>query len=145
MQKQNDYIEESLDLKMELGDRRSILVSLINIGEATCSLGEYQESKKHLGKALKMAMEIRLAPLAVEVLIGIASLLTRSGKKENAVELCAFILHYPASRKELQDRAAGLFTELTPQLPPEIVAAAEAQALAWTLEEVLAVVLAILE
>lgn len=136
---------ESLDLKMELGDSRSILVSLINIGEATCSLGEYQESKKHLGKALKMATETRLAPLAVEVLIGIASLLAKSGKKDNAVELCAFILHYPASRKELQDRAADLLTELASRLPPEILVAARAQALAWTLEEVLAVASAILD
>jgi len=133
---------ESLDIKRELGDRRSIIYSLINLGEVDCALGEYRESRKRFGQALRMALDIQAVPLAVEVLVGMAILLSTIGEKTGALELCAFVLRHPAAKKQHQERVEGLLSELVSPLPPEVAAAARARAGGWTLDDVAAEVLA---
>jgi predicted ATPase len=127
--------QESLDIKRELGDRRSITLSLINLGEVNCTQREYQESQQHFAEALKMALAIQAPPLIAETLIGIANLLSKTGSLENALELCAFILHRSIGRKEVQSRAQALFSELESQLPAMVVAAAQARGSAKKIEE----------
>lgn len=91
VRKPSNCIEKALPSK-ENSATAGASPSLINLGEVTCTLGEYQESRKRFDQALKTAMGIRAAPLAVEALIG--------GKRgrEDAVELRSYQIPFSQSR-----------------------------------------------
>lgn len=113
--------EESLALKKEIGDQRGIGNTLDNLGSLSTKLGNYQESKKYYNEALKTLMEIRAIPLALQVILGITTLLIKEGKKESALVNCALVLHHPAGTKESKEKAACFFSELKTELPSDRV------------------------
>jgi hypothetical protein len=57
------------------------------------------------------------------------------GDHQRAVELAAFSVHHPAGQKDVRARGTRLLAELAEKLPPEIMAAAQANGKAKTLEE----------
>ncbi|MFL5801327.1 MAG: BTAD domain-containing putative transcriptional regulator [Roseiflexaceae bacterium] len=144
--------EESLAISKELGDRREIAVSLNYLGYVTCALGDYPAAKQHFLAALQTATEDEVPPLALDALVGLATLLGHqpaeepapgmARRKAGAVELLALVLTHPASSQEIKDKAQRLQAELAADLPPQVVAAAQASGQARKLAEVVAEIVA---
>jgi predicted ATPase len=144
--------EESLTLYQELGDGWGRAVSLNYLGYVTCALAEYGAAKQYFLAALQTATDAQLMPVALNALVGLATLLSHlltgeaepglTPMKERAGELLALVLSHPATGQEVKDKAQRLLTELQTKLPPQVIAAAHASGQTRTLEEVVAELLA---
>ncbi len=128
--------QKMLAMCREIGHRWGEASALIRLGYDMGDSEELQESKKSFHEALGIAMEISAAPLALDVLVGIATLLTKEKESEKALELLAFVLCHPASYKYTRDRAEELCSALTSELPAHVVATVEECGKARTLEEI---------
>jgi tetratricopeptide (TPR) repeat protein len=145
--------EESLVLSKELGNRWETTVSLNYLGYVTCALAEYGAAQQHFLAALQMATEAQLAPVALNTLVGLATLLSHqpagetepglATMQERALELLALVLSHPASGQEAKDKAQRLLAEIETKLPLQMMAIAQKRGQARKLDEVVAEVLAI--
>jgi DNA-binding SARP family transcriptional activator/predicted ATPase len=128
------FFQESLAIHTEIGVRSEIPEAFVGLGWATYGLGDYQEAKQYFHAALKVVTESREIPVALDALAGLATLLAKTGDLEGSLELLMLALHHPACSQETKDRLANLRVELAAELPPEVVAAAEARGKGRTLE-----------
>ena len=78
-----------------------------------------------LSGVLGHRIDMQAVTVALEGLVGMATLLTKEGEKERVVELVAYVLHHPASSGKTEERAEQLLSELESQLPPQAFAMAQ--------------------
>jgi hypothetical protein len=71
-----------------------------------------------------------------------ARLFKKQGRYTRACELAAFLKYHPLTIHGIHGSARSLLAELGPKLSPEVAAAAQARARKWTLDDVVAEVLA---
>jgi len=122
-----------------LRERRMLLVldNFEHLLEGTRLLAQIldraAEVKLLVTEALTTALKIGMLPLALEVLVGLATLEAQAGAAERAIELLALALQHPAGTQRTRDQARRLLAELVSGLPPEVVAAAQARGQAGTL------------
>jgi predicted ATPase/DNA-binding SARP family transcriptional activator len=119
-----DY-EEAKQLAQQSKDFWQTYRSDLYLGWAVLGSGDYQAAEQYFYGVLKLASEAQRLPLVLEALNGFAHLSARTGEPERAVELLALVLSHPASAQECKDRAARLQAELTTELSPELVGAAQ--------------------
>ncbi|MCP4539355.1 MAG: tetratricopeptide repeat protein [Chloroflexi bacterium] len=131
-----ELLEEGLNMSRETGDQHASAEKLKQLGNVTCRIGAYQESKQYFDKALRMAMEIRAFQVTLDVLIGVANLFLKVGKKERALELLICVTHQAADGQERQDRVLALLPECEAELSPQVVASCRERGRAGTLETV---------
>ena len=124
-----------------LAYQRGVTQNLNILGNVAFDQGKYEEAEKYLYEALRMTQTIHAAPMILDILTGLAHVLAQEGKKERAVELLAFPLNHAASKKETKDKAHHLFSQLTPQLPRQIIETAEEKGKAGKLDELVAEIL----
>jgi tetratricopeptide (TPR) repeat protein len=93
-------------------------------GELAVFQGNEQEARKRFHEALTLAQEGGYLPSMLEALVGIAKLLDRRRKKEQAIDLLALAAVNPGSTQETRDEARRVLGELEPALTPEMMAAA---------------------
>ena len=72
----------------------------------------------------------------------LAALLKKQGHYVRAYELATFVKHHPLTEWWVHEDLRPLLAELEATLPPEVAAAVEARAKKWTLDDVVAEVLA---
>ncbi|HXV43248.1 MAG TPA: hypothetical protein VEC96_09310, partial [Anaerolineae bacterium] len=110
--------------------------SRTKLGYVACELGDYQAAGDYFGESLKMALDIQAMPSVIDALVGLASLLIKTGntEQEQALEILALALSHPASSRDNQDRAAVLLAELESQLPAGMVKAMQTRGQTRTLE-----------
>jgi len=113
------------------------------LGHAILALGEVAEAREYLRRGLHGAIEGGFWSVALNALVGVASISAQHGEPERAVELLALVLHHPAADQVTRDRAQKLLTELESELTPEAFAAATARGRVRELEEVAAGILEI--
>jgi predicted ATPase len=143
--------QESLAISKELGEKYFSAISLNHLGRIHYALGEGQEATQSFMIVLRMAIESRAAPVALDILIGLATPIVHPETgvaeveltlKEQALEWLALVLSHPASQYETKERANRLLAELESQLPPQVSAAARARGQSLSLEAVTAEILA---
>ena len=130
--------QESLALFKEIDARRGISWSLRVLGNAACGLGDLAGAKRYLHQALEAVAMVGVMSFVPLTLVGIATLMSAEGQKERALELLAFALHHPICWQWVRDRTAPLVAELEVELPPEVVAAANARGRARDLDTTVA-------
>ncbi|HSB00220.1 MAG TPA: hypothetical protein VLE49_06190, partial [Anaerolineales bacterium] len=74
--------------------------------------------------------------VALEALVGIASLQAKRGESEQALQLLLIVLNHPASIQETKDRATRLRAELEAQLAQSQIETIQTHAGEKTLESV---------
>jgi tetratricopeptide (TPR) repeat protein len=123
-------LQESLTRYQKIGNQFGIASTLCHLGHVASTFeGErVQEARQYFRQALTIATEIGARPVALNVLVGWATLLSagesEDSPQEQAIELLVLVLYHPASEQETKDRANRLLDELASSLPPESVAAA---------------------
>jgi hypothetical protein len=85
---------------------------------------------------LRLVREGGYIPFALDALAGLASLQTKQGDREHALELLFMVLNHSASSQETKDCADHLRAELEAQLTPIQIEAIQAHAGEKTLEAV---------
>jgi len=129
-----DLFLKAVDTFTELGGRFYIGQGLAQMGQSLFALGNDAEAERVWRESLRIAAEIRGMPVALEALVGLASLRAKRGDTTPALELLLIVLNHPASLQETKDRAAGLRAELEVQLTRQQVEAAQGRAQAKTFE-----------
>lgn len=107
---------KSLDIYTELGVSLGVARVLADMGGSILALGNDAEAGRIWREALHIATDIHATPLALEALAGFASLQTKQGDREHALELLWIVLNHPASYRETKNRASALRAELEAQL-----------------------------
>jgi predicted ATPase/transcriptional regulator with XRE-family HTH domain len=119
--------QESLEILTELGARQDQARVLAEMGWSVFVLGNDSEAGQVWRESLCIAIQTQGIFIALEDLVGLASLRARRGDLEYAVKLLLFVLDHPASIQGTKDRAARLLVEWEAQLTSKQVKAA----LAW--------------
>lgn len=119
--------EEGLVILRRIGHQWVIGGSLETLGNVAEAMGQYAEAKAYFREALQLAMDIHAIPLALDVLIGMAKLMLRDNKKQNVLEILAFVLNHPAIDQEGRRKAERLLATIASELATEIIANAQAK------------------
>jgi tetratricopeptide (TPR) repeat protein len=120
------YHQASLAIFREIGHAAGISFALTFLGDASTAQDAYAEATAYYSEALQIALQTQAAPRALDTLVGVANLLTRTDRQVAALPLLQLVLAHPASENHTQKKAQQLLNALTPVLPPEDVAAFKA-------------------
>ncbi len=93
------------------GVRLAPVFALENLGRATFSLGEFQESRRFFTEALQSAIGIDAMPQALLALLGLARLQLQDQHHVKGFELLTFIVHHPNLNNECRVQAVELIEE----------------------------------
>jgi predicted ATPase/DNA-binding XRE family transcriptional regulator len=131
-----DIFRKSLDMLTELGARPDIARLLAEMSRSVFALGDEVKAEQGWRESLRIANQTRGVWVALEALVGIASLQAKRGECEQALELLLIVLKHSASIQETKDRAVRLRTELEAQLTPVQIEFIKVHAGEITLESV---------
>jgi len=109
---------------------------LAEMSRSVFALGDEAEAERGWRESLRIANETGGAWVALEVLVGIASLQAKHGDREHALELLLVVLNHPSSLQDTKYRAAQLHAELEARLTPSQIESIQANAEEETLESV---------
>jgi predicted ATPase len=108
------------------------------LGWVALGAGDFQAAERYFYGVLGVAVKAQWMRAVLHALTGVAHLLARTGEPERALELLTLILGHPASHQEFKSRAARLQAELTAELPPEVIEAAQKRGRARELDATVA-------
>ena len=123
--------QESLELSAESGDLRRMALTLNRLGRVQIEAGHLSSARASLRRALRLAHQVQAAPVLLEGLLGVASLLVRDGRAEQAAALVVFVAQHPACTRDLLPdverlrREIHAFSLTAGNCPPSLEAALE--------------------
>jgi tetratricopeptide (TPR) repeat protein len=129
-----DMFRKSLDTFTGLGGNWWVARVLADMSWSIFALGNDIDAERIWRESLRIAAETHGHPVALEALVGLASLHAKRGAMVDALDLLLIVLNHPASLQETKDRAARLRTDLEAQLTPQQVTSARERAQAKTLD-----------
>jgi tetratricopeptide (TPR) repeat protein len=109
-----------LSAQEEDGDVRGAAETLYQIGEIANEKKDYENARLYFIRAIRAASAQGNTDLALNCLMGLVQIFNHDGQRERALQLLAFILHYPESSENLQDGAERIAFELQSALPSDI-------------------------
>jgi predicted ATPase len=112
--------QQSRTLFSETGDRWSVAQTSKHLGLVAFTLGDYAQAQQNYAQALRISMEVDTIPVALDALLGMATVLAADGEPEQALEIVAQVLTHPATGKPVHQRAMRLRDEVT-QSHPRII------------------------
>jgi tetratricopeptide (TPR) repeat protein len=122
------YFEESLSYFQEMSNKWTLAAALNGLGIVNYELGEKQQAREYLLKALELTYHNDLLPLLLETLIQTAAIATDEKQPQLAAELLAFTLSHPALDKaEMEGRARKIWYSLVDKLSLEAIQSARQQ------------------
>ncbi|HZD56893.1 MAG TPA: tetratricopeptide repeat protein [Anaerolineales bacterium] len=122
------HLLKSLEIFGQFSQGWDIARSLTYLGDAARMAGDFPEARKYYQDALGSSIDEHLIPIALDALLGLGELQAQTGKPENALKLCYYILGNPVSEHETKSRAEQLRAFLEPQLTSQQVTTAHSQA-----------------
>jgi tetratricopeptide (TPR) repeat protein len=128
--------DESLLTARKIGDKLAIVTALGGLGDALRAEGDYRRARACFLEGFRLAAERGLRSMLLFLLIGWASLLAQEGEREQAVEILALVHHNSVGLEAFGEVAKSRLAELAPELPSEVLVAAEESGKAKELEEV---------
>jgi tetratricopeptide (TPR) repeat protein len=131
-----DMFHKSLDTLTELGGSWWVARVLADMSWSIFALGKDSEAEHTWCESLRIAVDIRGTPVALEALVGLASLLAKRNDMEYALELLLMVLNHPASFQKTKNHAADLRADLEAQMTSQQVEMALARVQAKTFEDV---------
>ena len=111
------------------------------LGRALIGLGKFSEASDILQKALHNAKNQNAWDLIFVPLVGCASLHFAMGKREQAIELAAFIVHQKISWNETKRQARQVIEFASRDLPSNVMQEAQARGQAMAIDQAIALAL----
>jgi len=136
-----DIFRKSLDTLTELGARQDVARVLAEMSRSGFALGNDAEAERVWRESLRIAIETSGTFVALEALVGIASLQAKRGDMEHALELLLIVLNHPSSIQDTKNRAEILRVELESRLMPQQIQSVQAQARKQSFDQVVSQVL----
>lgn len=120
----------------EMGNPYMVTIVLDNLGFAQLMLNKDEEARQSFLESISGTVETRSVNVALEVIVGMATLIMRAGQEDEAMELVQFALHHPAASVDVKRLAQPPLDQLLKVMPPTAVEAASARGRALDLESV---------
>lgn len=108
-----------IDLRQS-GDMIAVAETLAELAGLQTQQNELAQASVHFQEALRIALELREEALVLDLLTGIAGLLTEAGAQLYAASLLTQALNHPQTPFFTRQKAARLFASLQPQTAHEI-------------------------
>jgi DNA-binding SARP family transcriptional activator/predicted ATPase len=121
------FHHKCLGINIEIGDRWGMANSLCNLGFILCALHERSAAQICFQESLGIASDLQSIDLILENLVGIATLASKEGRTEQAVEVVACVLHHPAVAGQAKERAEELLSDLESRMSSQAFAIAQAR------------------
>ena len=136
--KAGHWFEESLELYRHIGAAGSIgfAYPLLGQGQVALATGDLAGAKAAVRRVL--GRRARSAQVTATAILCMADIQFKDGRLDQSVELCAFLLAWPATPFATKEAAARVLEQLTAQLPPDPFAAARDRGQARQIDEVVA-------
>lgn len=132
------YLQESLTFCQQTDHSGELASTLRHLGHVACARGrdEFPQARQYFQQALEIVARTGAAPVALDVLVGWATLLFEGdpGDKAQAVELLTLAQAHPASEYETRQKTQRFLAELTSILPPDVFKAAQVRGKEMRLE-----------
>ncbi|HEX6385814.1 MAG TPA: tetratricopeptide repeat protein, partial [Anaerolineae bacterium] len=129
------YQQEALAIWRQVGNEPEIASNLSDLGHIASAVAERQrpQARHYFSQALQLALKHRLAPVALDVFVGVVELPAPADEASRAVELLTLAEHHPASTHETREKARRRLSQLSAALPtPDAqTARMRGQALDW--------------
>jgi hypothetical protein len=116
--------------------RWGVISALCRMGFAAVGLGEFDEARRHLQRALEHAQQSQAQSLVLHALSGSGVLLAREGDTTRAAQILLFSLNHPGLPAAYRMAAQPDLDVLEAELPPDDFAAAREAAATADLEEI---------
>jgi tetratricopeptide (TPR) repeat protein len=131
-----EMFHKGLDTLDDLGARQDVARVLAEMGRSIYAMGDDVEAGRTWREALRIAFELGEMFVALEALLGLATLQSKQGENEHAYELVQVILNHSASIQDTRTRASLLCNALEEKLTHEQVEEARVRGRNLSLEEV---------
>lgn len=99
------YFGQSLAILQTIDDRASIANMMNNLGHVAVGLTNIAQALDYFQQSLRDAVELGAEPIALEALVGIASVYAKQDKDDAALELLGVAISHPASSPEIRGLA----------------------------------------
>ena len=142
------FLREALAIWQPItGQEAGMADVLRHLGQVLVSSGEHRraEVRQYFWQALEPAIRYGLAPVALDVCLGVAQLLADTNQMEQSVELATLAEQHEASTFETKEKARQFLVELEHQMPSEPALAAQGRGQMqdlWATAQTLSVALA---
>ena len=123
-----DLFRKSLDMFTDIGARQDSARVLVEMSNSIFAQGNDTEAERGWREALHLTMETQGTFVALEALVGIATLKAKQGFPEEALELSLIVLSHPASMPETKDKSDRLRADLEARFSQTQIEAIQAQA-----------------
>ena len=128
------YLQKSLEIFGEYFTGWDIARSLTYLGDALFMAGDLPQADKHYMDALRLAVEVKSKPVAMDAIVGLARVRMCQGEVEKAFELASHVLSQAASTQETRDISHQLISEAERQLDVSLVQEIRERTLSYSLE-----------
>lgn len=115
-------------------------ISWTYLGHVLSAKSETKDACTAYYKALKLAHEQKLVPLALETIAGIANILLRQKDYGEGIMLLAFVVEHPQTEAESRDRAEETLDEARSKVSPKAFEALAAQGKEEDIDKILKLV-----
>ncbi|MEZ4670054.1 MAG: tetratricopeptide repeat protein [Anaerolineae bacterium] len=112
------YLEESLSLAQAIGNRQGSAEILVNLGHVATAQNDARRATELFYQALSIAREIKVAPLMLESLYGLARI---EESPSRALAWLTLVLNHPATTHETRDMATKLSEQINADSSPEVI------------------------
>ncbi|MCL4858080.1 MAG: tetratricopeptide repeat protein [Caldilineaceae bacterium] len=109
--------QQSLTLYQGLGDAGGLVRALSGLGAVAHRLGDDRAARRSLQSALQHAVETRLTPLVLTVLMRIGAYFVDSGALEWGRDVLTFVMAQPSSDETLRGKVRRELAALPPSSP----------------------------
>lgn len=110
-----------LSAQEESDDQPGAADTLYQIGEIANEKKDFDNAKLYFLRALRASHALNNVELALNCLMGMVQIYNHEGKREEALHLLAFLLHFPDSSEDLQDGAERIAFELQSEIPSHVL------------------------
>jgi tetratricopeptide (TPR) repeat protein len=130
------HFQKSLEIFGEYYKGWDIARSLTYLGDTAFMTSDLQEAENNYLDALRLAVEVKAIPVALDAVVGLARLCLFTGETEKAFELANFVLDQTASTQETKEISRQLISEAEKQLDEDCKKAIRERTLDQSLETI---------
>jgi predicted ATPase/DNA-binding CsgD family transcriptional regulator len=102
------YFQKSLNIYKDINDRGGLATAIHGLADVALATGNQRTAYDYLHQALTIAQEMHWEPLALSILISIATNAQELLHPEQRVQLLTLVLNHPASNGEMKDQTGRI-------------------------------------
>gem|GEM_PF-955951 len=118
------HFENSREMLQAIGDRASVANTVNNLGHVAKGRQDYPKALMYYRQSLRDALELGADPIALESLVGIASVYVQDHRDSDAQELLRLATRHPATNPEIKSLAEPIVAAIKTRLTEAQVTAA---------------------